>query len=134
MPNSNNNKQKGKHVSGDQETNGDEANTSEGKQYRGPDKIKGGRVIGPDGKVVRKPGGARGTQVKVNTVGGGQGPSKQSNIGSSNGDGKITGVQTNSLPQQPNQGKPRTKPKSENRINRQRDKKQKAQGTFGAEK
>lgn len=85
------------------------------KQYRGPDKIKGGRVVGPDGKIVRKPGGARG---------------KKNNKGNNN---QSSAQQQHGQPTQPQKGKNRTKPKSNNRVNRQRDRKQKAQGTFGAQ-
>jgi hypothetical protein len=97
------------------------------KQYRGPDKIKGGRVIGPDGKIVKKQGGGKKTK-NNNASGGGQNATKQQ----PQQPGKPNNGPDQSSQQQKGD-KPRTKPKSNNRTNRQRDKKQKAQGTFGVQ-
>jgi hypothetical protein len=113
------------------------------KQYRGPDKIKGGRVIGPDGKIVKKQGGGKKTK-NNNASGGGQNATKQQQQqlpGNQNATKQQKQPQQpgkpNNVPDQSSQqqkgDKPRTKPKSNNRTNRQRDKKQKAQGTFGVQ-
>jgi len=106
----------------------------QGKQYRGPDKIKGGRVIGADGKVVKnsrghgkkKPGNATNSNTTHNG-------SDKSNANGQNQNQNQTKVNSSAGPPA-QKGKPKTaKPKSNNRINRQRDKKQKAQGVFGAQ-
>jgi hypothetical protein len=102
-----------------------------GNKFRGPDKIKGGRVIGPDGKVVRNNRSGKQQQQKTAAVGASQ-PQQQQQQGK-----KVKGNVTNNAaaatgtggPTQP--PKPRTKPKSDNRVQRQRDKKQQKQGTFG---
>lgn len=110
----------------------DGENTTKEKSW-GPDKIKGGRVVGPDGKIIRKPAGQRGKK-------GGRGngsagavqpsapPSKEGSTQPPDKNGSAASEGSNAVA---NKGKPRTKPKSQNRVNRQRDKKQKAQGTFG---
>lgn len=92
----------------------------QGKQYRGPDKIKGGRIIGPDGKVVKNAGG-RGRKQQ-------QQQRQANNNNSNNASGGQGG--TGGTSQQQTK-KPKTKPKSNNRVNQRRDKKQKAQGSFG---
>jgi CUE domain len=93
------------------------------KQFRGPNKIKGGRVLGPDGKIVKKSGGAR--------KGGGNpkkgGPSATPPQPSPGNQGSGSTSNNSTAPK----GKPRTKPKSDNRVSRQRDRKQHKQGTFG---
>ena len=103
-------------------SNGNNNNTQQGegqgKQYRGPDKIKGGRIIGPDGKVVKNSGGRGRKQ---------QQQRRQANI--SNNAAAAHGGSNGPSQQQPK--KPKTKPKSNNRVNQRRDRKQKAQGTFG---
>ena len=97
----------------------------------GRDKIKGGRIIGADGKIDRKPGGQRG---KNNHKGGGGGPTTPppKAVASSKNSVPIPETATAGVPPKGVPAKPRTKPKSQNRVTRQRDKKQKAQGTFGA--
>jgi CUE domain len=102
-------------------------NGGDGQQW-GRDKIKGGRVIGPDGKIDRKPGGQRGKKnmgvgpTLPSTQVGNEGSSNNVNAKAPASGGSISGSTT----------KPRTKPKSQNKVTRQRDKKQIAQGTFGA--
>jgi hypothetical protein len=97
----------------------------------GRDKIKGGRVIGPDGKIDRKPGGQRGKKNKDG--GGGPTPPKQGGLDEASKNSNKSNTNSEVIGGGPDsKGKPRTKPKSQNRVARQRDKKQKAQGTFGA--
>lgn len=115
----------------------DNKNSSDGgdKQYRGPDKIKGGRVVGPDGKIVRKPNNKKNKQQAAKQQ---QGQGNVNNNGNNNANGNKKPAPNNNNNanntnnnNQSQKGKPRTKPKANNRVNRQRDKKQKAQGTFG---
>ena len=132
---------------GGDEHNEENEGSGGGKSW-GPDKIKGGRILGPDGKVVKRPGrgrkqqnnnGSNNNQASVTGGGGGgqtrshgKGKSPANNIVNSD----VSSNATSSNPSQPNagnKGKPRTKPKANNRVNRQRDKKQKAQGVFGAD-
>jgi hypothetical protein len=117
-------------------------NNNNEKKFRGPDKIKGGRVVGPDGKIVKKQGrGKKNNGNNSNPNNGNQAPKQQSqqpqqqqgkNAGDKQQQGKNAGDNQSSQQQQ-QKGKPKTKPRSDNRVNRQRDKKQKAQGTFGAQ-
>jgi hypothetical protein len=110
----------------------DDEGGAAGNKFRGPDKIKGGRVIGPDGKVVKNNrfGKQQQQQQKAAAVGASQPQQQQqgkkvnSNINNNTAAASGTGG-----PTQP--PKPRTKPKSNNRVQRQRDKKQQKQGTFG---
>jgi hypothetical protein len=95
------------------------------RQFRGPDKLKGGRVVGPDGKITKKTGGARK-------------PNHYNKVHQQPVPNQIQDKTTTTPPETTNnqinsQGKPRTKPKSDNRVNRQRDRKQRNQGTFGAQ-
>jgi len=137
----------------DKGSNEDDEQEQQQQPSWGPNKIKGGRVIGPDGTIVRKPGGQRGKRndkgaggnmgnnnvAPTTAQGGSEGSSNTSGNNtarqtaggggggpSSNGNNNITNNNNN------NGNKPRTKPKSQNRVTRHRDKKQKAQGTFGA--
>jgi hypothetical protein len=99
------------------------------KQFRGPDKIKGGRVIGADGKVVRKPGGVK--KKNINNRKQQQPKQKPQSSNVNNKNGPKSDNNNNKEGQAPQNNNKRTKPKSNNRVNRQRDRKQKAQGTFG---
>ncbi|KAG7339923.1 CUE domain containing protein [Nitzschia inconspicua] len=126
----------------------DNDNNIGGKQYRGPDKIKGGRIIGPDGKVIKRPGrgGGRGGRGSI--------PHNKPNNNQNNNSNNNASTKTGSTRKKPppsaaaSRGpgntkatttttttaaatKPRTKPKSDNRVNRQRDRKQRNQGAFG---
>ena len=109
-----------------------------GKQW-GPDKIKGGRIIGPDGKIIRN--NHNRNKKKGGGGGGGGGNKQQQPNQQQNNNNKVGGGNNSTKNQQGSGGggataggnnKPKTKPKNKNRFNKQRDKKQKAQGTFGA--
>lgn len=107
-------------------TKNDSADGGGKKQFRGPDKIKGGRVVGPDGKIVRKQNPKKNKNKKQN------GAQQQSQQGAQPKNNNSSGNGGTTPAQQIQNAKPKTKPKSNNRVNRQRDKKQKAQGAFGA--
>jgi hypothetical protein len=124
------NMNRNQHRSKSPKNNDDDDDDGGGKQYRGPDKIRGGRVIGPDGKIMKKPGGTRNrNNSKKAPVQPSQGVGGKSN--NNNGAQPSNGTQT----QQPgaNNKKPKTKPKSDNRVNRRRDQKQRKQGNFGVQ-
>jgi len=111
----------------------------------GPDKIKGGRTIGEDGKVVRKPGGVKKKKSNNNNNNNNNANNKQSGNNAKNKKGqgensknnKNAGANNNSnsagagANNANTKKKPKTKPKSDNRVNRQRDRKMTKQGAFG---
>mmetsp|Transcript_10727 Transcript_10727/g.27106 ORF Transcript_10727/g.27106 Transcript_10727/m.27106 type:complete len:636 (-) Transcript_10727:1627-3534(-) len=110
----------------------------------GPDKIKGGRVIGADGKIVRKPGGAKKKKSNNNNNNNNATASGQQNNNNSNsnkgsgGNPKASNNSNSSNNNNPttnngNKKKPKTKPRTDNRVNRQRDRKMKKQGAFGVQ-
>ena len=113
---------------GENDNEEDDTTGTGAKKKFGPDKIKGGRIIGADGKVVRP-------QRRGKKKGGGN--SNSSNIQGKNQPAGSTGENKGSGGPSTgagggNRGKPRTKPKSGNRVGRQRDRKAQKQGNFGA--
>lgn len=133
----------------------DDDDDDDAPQYRGPDKIRGGRIVGPDGKIVRNPGGGKkpkggnsnanprsnngnnnngnipNQSTSQNKGGRGGAAASSSNDVGSGKDKVAPNLQAGGGQTRPN--KPRTKPKSDNRMNRQRDRKQTKQGTFGVQ-
>ena len=116
----------------------------------GPDKIKGGRVIGADGKIVRKPGGAKKKKNNNNknnnnaTASGqqnnnnnnsnkGSGGNPKASNNNNNNSNSNNNNNNNSTTNNGNKKTPKTKPRSDNRVNRQRDRKMKKQGAFGVQ-
>ncbi len=126
---------------------GSKNNKSSGEKKWGPDKIKGGRVIGADGKIVRKPGGVKKKKNNNNNNNNNNNRNNTSNNGGQNnnnnnnkssggnpkGNNNSNNNNNNSSNNSGNKKKPKTKPRSDNRVNRQRDRKMKKQGAFGVQ-
>mmetsp|Transcript_22166 Transcript_22166/g.25370 ORF Transcript_22166/g.25370 Transcript_22166/m.25370 type:complete len:844 (+) Transcript_22166:177-2708(+) len=111
--------------------NGNHNNNSNNgeKKYRGPKKIKGGRAIGADGKIIRNPGGDNNNSNNRHNI------DNNNDSSSSNNKSQAQPNKSNNNNNNNNKKttKPRTKPKSDNRVSRQRDRKQAKQGAFGVQ-
>jgi hypothetical protein len=119
---------------------GDENDDGPSGKKWGADKIKGGRVLGPDGKVVKnqrrgkKGGNANNSNSNNNATATAGSTTPQPQKGKSPNNTNAA-ANANAQAGGPNKPKPKTKPKKDNRDNRvgrQRDRKQQKQGTFGA--